>query len=132
MGPLYIAENYFKKLSSNGINNDALLSDYFARRLPFEDNTKKAAEFKDAFIVYTLRKYADDNNVKIHVVSNDSGIRGSLSEDPHFMVFNRSEDLFGYITSILENAAAENTRTVQAFIKEVYNEIADRATPHKC
>lgn len=122
----FITENCFEKLSSNGINNDALLSDYFVRRLPFEDNAKKAAEFKDAFIVYTLRKYADDNNVKIHVVSNDSGIRGSLSEDPHFMVFNRSEDLFGYITSILEDAAAENTRTVQAFIKEVYNEIADR------
>lgn len=122
----FITENNFEKVSSNGINNDALLADYFARRLPFEDNTKKAAEFKDAFIVYALRKYADINNVKIHVVSNDSGIRGSLSEDSRFIVFNRSEDLFGYITSTLEDTAAENTGIAQVFIKKAYNEIADR------
>ena len=40
----FITENCFEKLSSNGINNGALLSDYFVRRLPFEDNAKKAAE----------------------------------------------------------------------------------------
>lgn len=119
----FVAENFFERISSNDIDNDALLSDYFARRLPFEDNTKKAAEFKDAFIIYALRKYADDNDIKICVVSNDSGIRGSITGDPRFMVFNRSEDLFGYITRILEEATAENTRTVQKFIEEVCGEI---------
>lgn len=122
----FIAENCFERISSNNIDNDALMSDYFARRFPFEDNTKKAAEFKDAFIVYALRKYADDNEVKICVVSADSGIRGSISGDPRFMVFNRSEDLFGYITGMLEEAAAENTRIVQKFIEEVRGEIVDR------
>ena len=122
----FVAENFFERISSNDINNDELLSDYFARRLPFEDNTKKAAEFKDAFIIYALRKYADDNDIKICVVSNDSGIRGSITGDPRFMVFNRSEDLFGYITRILEEAAAENTHTVQKFIEEVCGEITDK------
>lgn len=122
----FMKENYFEKISSNDIDNDALLSDYFARRLPFEDNTKKAAEFKDAFIVYALRKYADDNEAKICVVSNDSGIRGSISGDPRFMAFSRSEDLFGYITRMLEEAAAENTRIAQRFIEDECSEIADK------
>lgn len=122
----FMQENCFEKISSNDIDNDALLSDYFARKLPFEDNTKKAAEFKDAFIVYALRKYADDNETRICVISADSGIRGSISGDPRFMSFNRSEDLFGYITRMLEEAAAENTRVAQQFIDDACSEIADR------
>ena len=133
MVELYTIQRYLQMnaLQEQGLQHfDAVMSDYFARRFPFEDNTKKAAEFKDAkdaFVVYALRKYADDNEVKICVVSADSGIRGSISGDTRFVAFNRSVDLFGcYITGMLEEAVAENTRIVQKFTEEVRGEIADK------
>ena len=103
-------------LSSNEINNDSLLNDYFIKRLPFEDNIKKGAEFKDAFIVYALRKYASENDISINIVSSDKGFCGAFSGDEHFRIFARSEELFSYITRIMEVIPAENAKTVQLFI----------------
>lgn len=105
-------------LSSNEINNDSLLSDYFLKRLPFEDNAKKGTEFKDAFIVYTLRKYADENNTCVNIVSSDKGFCGSFAGYEDFRIFSRSEELFSYITRIMEVIPAENAKTVQSYINQ--------------
>ena len=105
-------------LSSNDINNDALLADFFAHRFPFEDHIKKAAEFKDAFIVYALRKYVEENDVKIYVVSADTGLRESFFGDNRFLLFSKSDDLFAYITKIVEVIPAENAKLIQQFIDD--------------
>ena len=52
-------------LSCNGIDNDALLGDYFSKNPPFEERIDKVAEFKDAFISYTLKRFAEEKDIKI-------------------------------------------------------------------
>ena len=120
----FLIETKCKNLSSNDINNDSLLSDFFSKRLPFEDNVKKGSEFKDAFIVYTLRKYADENDICINVISSDKGLCGALSGDDRFRIFSRSEELFAYITRIIDEIPAENAKSVQDFISHLKTEIA--------
>ncbi len=83
----FIASTHCEVLSCNGIDNDALLSDFFAKRPPFEKRTKKAAEFKDAFISYTLKRYAETNDIKIYIVSSDDGFCNSFNRDNRFKIF---------------------------------------------
>lgn len=105
-------------LSCNGIDNDALLGDYFAKRPPFEERAKKAAEFKDAFISYTLKRYAADHDVKIKIVSSDEGFCASFNDNDKFQVFGKSEELFSYITWIVEEIPSENAKTIQSFANQ--------------
>ena len=107
-----------KILNSNGIDIDSLLADYFSKSLPFEDTIKKGSEFKDAFILYSLRKYADDNNLKVNIVTSDNGLRGAANKDERFRVFSRSEDLFSYITHINEEIPAQNAKKLENYISQ--------------
>lgn len=104
-------------LSSNGIDNDTLLGDYFAKRPPFEERAKKAAEFKDAFISYTLKRYAEENDIKIKIVSADKGFCASFNGNDRFQVFEKSEELFSYITRIGE-ISRENAKCIQSFVNQ--------------
>ncbi|MCL2703829.1 MAG: PIN domain-containing protein [Defluviitaleaceae bacterium] len=106
-------------IASNGINVDDILIDYFKKILPFEDNTKKGDEFKDSFIIYVLRSYADEMNVVINVVSDDKGLCGALSGDKKFRTFSRSEDLFKYITKVAEEISALNAKIVQQYLNNL-------------
>ena len=118
-------------ISSSNIDNDALLNDYFAKKLPFENNSKKGDEFKDAFIIHSLRKYADDTDSIIDVVSDDNGFSGALQNDERFRIYSRSEDLFAYITHIVEEIPAQNAKIVEEYINQpainasIFSEIED-------
>ncbi len=103
-------------LSCNDIDNDALIGDYFAKRPPFEERVKKAAEFKDAFISYTLKRYAEDNDVRIKVISADKGFCASFKGNDRFQLFKKSEELFSYITWIAEEIPRENAKVIQSFV----------------
>lgn len=115
-------------LSCNGIDNDALLGDYFAKRPPFEERMDKSAEFKDAFISYTLKRYAEDNDIEIKVVSADKGFCASFHDSSRFQIFDSSENLFSYITEIAERIQSENAKIIQAYInrKDIRSALTSR------
>lgn len=104
-------------LSCNGIDNDALLGDYFAKRPPFEERIDKAAEFKDAFISYTLKRYAEEKDIKIKIISADQGFCASFNDNGRFQVFEKSEELFSYITRIKEISRG-NAERIQSFVNQ--------------
>ena len=105
-------------LTSKEIDADALLDDYFNKRLPFERNVRKGDEFKDAFIVYTLRKYSIDFEQCVHVVSSDKGFCGALEGNDKFRVYQRSEELFTYITMVAEEIPQANVISVHDYIND--------------
>lgn len=114
----FIESTQCQILSCNGIDNDALLADYFAKRPPFEERVKKAAEFKDAFTSYTLKRYAEDNDLKIKIVSADEGFCASFNDNDRFQIFKKSEELFSYITWTVEELPSENARIIQLFVNQ--------------
>lgn len=111
----FIASTQCEILSCNGIDNDALLGDYFAKRHPFEKRADKAAEFKDAFTSYTLKHYAEENAIDIQVVSSDKGLCASFSGNNRFQVFEKTEDLFSYITAQNRGVPLQNAKTIESF-----------------
>lgn len=123
----FIESTHCEVLSCNGINNDALLGDYFSKHPPFEERVDKAAEFKDAFISYTLKRYAEENDIRIKVVSADRGFCASLSGNDRFQVFDNSEELFSYITRI-EEISRQNAMIIQSFVnqKDVFSTLTDK------
>lgn len=114
----FISSTQCEILSCNGIDNDALLSDFFAKHPPFEERLDKAAEFKDAFISYALKRYADANDIKIKIVSADKGFCASFKNDDRFQIFEKSEELFSYITWIVEEIPSGNAKTIQSFVNQ--------------
>lgn len=123
----FIESTHCEILSCNGINNDALLGDYFSKHPPFEERVDKAAEFKDAFISYTLKRYAEENDIRVKVVSADKGFCASLSGNDRFQVFENSEELFSYITRI-EEISRQNAMIIQSFVnqKDVFSTLTDK------
>ena len=87
----------------------------------------KAAEFKDAFISYTLKRYAEENDIRVKVVSADKGFCASLSGNDRFQVFENSEELFSYITRI-EEISRQNAMIIQSFVnqKDVFSTLTDK------
>jgi len=60
-------------LQLSGVDPESVLNRYFSRRPPFGDGKKKA-EFPDAFSLSALEQYAEEQNVKIYVVSRDQDL----------------------------------------------------------
>lgn len=114
----FITATHCETLSCNGIDNDALLGDFFAKRPPFEVRKDKAAEFKDAFISYTLKRYAEEKDIKIKIVSSDEGFCASFNDNDRFQIFGKSEELFSYITWIVEEIPSENAKIIQSFANQ--------------
>lgn len=123
----FIASTQCEILSCNGIDNDALLRDYFSKHPPFEERVDKAAEFKDAFISYTLKRYAEKNDIRVKVVSADKGFCASFNGNDRFQVFEKSEELFSYITRI-EEISRQNATTIQSYVNQnnVYSTLASK------
>lgn len=113
----FITATHCETLSCNGIDNDALLGDFFAKCPPFEVRKDKAAEFKDAFISYTLKRYAEEKDIKIKIISADQGFCASFNDNGRFQVFEKLEELFSYITRI-EEISRGNAECIQSFVNQ--------------
>lgn len=66
-------------LHADLINLDAVISDYFEIRPPFELGEKKRKEFPDAFIAHQIRSRFGEGEV-VAIISNDTGFKKACKE----------------------------------------------------
>ena len=67
-------ERTMAEFAPAGLSNmNTVVEMYFGSKPPFEDNEKKKYEFPDAIALLSLEKWAENNNMKVLVVSADSG-----------------------------------------------------------
>lgn len=121
----FLDETNCKVLSSNGINNDNLINDYFNKNFPFEDNKKKGDEFKDAFIVYALKKYIEENDQKLIIISNDHGFCSSFIGDSNYKYFQSSEEFFAFLNR-KEEISSCNLDYAISYIDSKFEELSEK------
>ena len=113
----------FIKLTCNAVMHDALKVDpasvfqaYFGRKPPFDGEESK--EFPDAFVIEALRRWADENDSRLHVVTEDKAMARAVALTPrlhgikgfHEMLARAAADL-----GPLGEAAADRVLQAPAF-----------------
>lgn len=76
-------------INASAIDASKVFEDYFKGKPPFGEGKKKC-EFPDAFVVEALKKWCEENNEKICIVS----------EDPDFEKACKDQDVFVYLPSL--------------------------------
>ncbi len=83
-------------LSTDLINLDTIIDDYFEIRPPFEEGEKKRKEFPDAFIACQIReRFGEDEMVAI--ISNDNGFKKACERIPNHIFFDSLSHLYDTI-----------------------------------
>lgn len=69
-----------KRITADGVCIEDIIRDYSAIQAPFEKNSKKANEFKDAISVYTIANAFEnkENDVAICIISSDQGFKDAV------------------------------------------------------
>jgi len=67
-------------ISVNLASAEKVFDSYFSMLPPFSE--KKPDEFRDAFVLETLKAYAVENDVRVHVISSDNDMRDYCDGDP--------------------------------------------------
>jgi len=94
---------------------------YFSRRSPFNEGKNKY-EFPDAFILEGLTAWAEQNNQKIYVVSEDDGFVNYCSEKSNMVSIHQLRELLALFYHDYE-PTADHLNTV---IKQNYIAISNR------
>lgn len=89
------------------------MDDYYGKKPPF-GHGKKKSEFPDAFAAATLKKWADDNNEEVVVISTDGDFHGVCDGHPQLHHEGRLEK---YLQEVGEFHAA-----LLSYVKHVMNE----------
>lgn len=101
-------------LSVDMASADQVFENYFNVCPPF--SIKKPNEFRDSFILETLKVYANDNNVRIHIVSLDKDMEAFCKENPQLIWSNKLGEVV--------NAVMHSARTAPAaFADQAYSVI---------
>lgn len=69
---------------------------YFSILPPFSE--KKPDEFRDAFVLEALRAHADENNIRIHVVSTDNDMRAYCEDHVDLFWSGSLEEIVSALT----------------------------------
>ncbi len=67
----FLSETRCEIVPSSNVQTEEVLSLYFAKRPPFSEQKAKQNEFKDAYILLSLRDYMKGKNKDLYVVSTD-------------------------------------------------------------
>ncbi|NWE12779.1 PIN domain-containing protein [Pseudomonas yamanorum] len=117
-----LVEGFYRFLSSENVeilsvdiaSADQVFENYFNVRPPF--SVKKPNEFRDSFVLETLKVYAIDNNVRIHILSLDKDMEDFCKESPQLIWSNKLGEVV--------NAVMHSARTLPAaFADQAYSVI---------
>lgn len=90
-----------------------VMDDYYGRKPPFGQGKKKS-EFPDAFAAATLKKWSEDNDEDVVIISTDGDFRGICDGHPRL---HHEERLEKYLQEVGEFHAA-----LLSYVKEVTNQ----------
>jgi len=131
----FIENNDVEIILSN-FNQQILLDLYFNTKSPFIEQKKH--EFPDAIIILTIKKWAEENNKEVLLISNDKGmidfckpndikIFNKISDVTHLLnTENPEDDLMKFYNESLEEIKSKivtNINTVDDFILYSYDSI---------
>lgn len=91
----FLKMNNEEIFSLDGISVEEITNDYIKMNPPFE--ATKPKEFKDAIMIKALKKYQQELQKPIIIISNDSGFRKAFLGLEQFIVFENLDDYFKYI-----------------------------------
>lgn len=120
-----LVEGFYRFLSSRNVeilsvdmaSADQVFENYFNVRPPF--SVKKPNEFRDSFVLETLKVYAIDNNVRIHIISLDKDMESFCKESPQLIWSSKLGEVV--------NAVMHSARTLPAaFADEAYCSVKDK------
>ncbi|MCP4698663.1 MAG: DUF4935 domain-containing protein [Gammaproteobacteria bacterium] len=124
----YLKSSNITVLSPNDVCNEELLRLYFKGYFPFSDGKKKN-EFPDAISLLSLKSWAEKQEEKVYVISNDGDFKGfcetrsefiSISRLSEFLdLYNRTEKR---LTAIVHNYAENNIDWLKDCIKDAFLE----------
>ena len=80
------------KLLSQKISAEEVFKNYYSKKPPFGLN-KKSKEFADAFILKTIKDWAENNSKKVYVVSSDPDFENYCRDNPELILFTDLKDL---------------------------------------
>lgn len=126
----FVKDTQAEILSTDLIDLDAIIDDYFEIRPPFEEGEKKRKEFPDAFITYQIRKRFGENEM-VAIVSKDNGFKKACETIPNHIFFdslshlydtiNKEEATYNETISIVEELQFRITSNLVEFIKNEEN-----------
>lgn len=99
-------------LSTDLINLDGIIDDYFEINPPFEEGEKKRKEFPDAFIANQIRKRFGETE-DVAIVSNDKGFKRACQQTPNHFFFDSLGALFDKINKQKEEAYTETINIIK-------------------
>lgn len=81
-------------IPNGDISVDALFDDYFEPRAPFENSEKKKAEFPDAVVIMSIKRYLEQENGSVlHIVTDDNGWHNALQDASGVYVYKTLKEL---------------------------------------
>lgn len=111
-------------LSVNLASAEKVFERYFSMLPPFSE--KKPDEFRDAFVLETLKAYAIENDVRVHVISSDYDMRDYCDGDRWlFWSSNLGEVVNTLVQSVREEPmvfAAKAYAMVKALFAQIVND----------
>ena len=116
-------ENYVSGatlLPNQGLSIVALFDDYFGKQAPFENNEKKKAEFPDAVVIMSIKRYLDETpGAVLHIVSDDDGWHDALREINGIFLYKSLSELLTKIAEDEKELYAQITQYMQACIADL-------------
>ncbi|MES0492071.1 MAG: PIN domain-containing protein [Leptospirales bacterium] len=119
----FLSNNCHKKIPTDFAVPTEIIQDYFNVNPPFDVNKKnKKSEFPDAFILNSINKYAKQNNIIMHIISNDSGFTNYSNNYTYLTVYNKLEIFLNKFTTKLDQAKHDNIeKIVQDNIESLFD-----------
>jgi PIN domain len=90
----------------------AIFAKYFGRKPPFDGEDSK--EFPDAFVIEALARWAETQDDKVHVVTEDKAMTRAVEADPRLLALKTIHD-------VLTRAAAELGAQAEAIADALLN-----------
>lgn len=90
-------------LDYNTVSVTELFDNYFNTKAPFEESKEKKAEFPDAVIIMSIEEYLKNENILLHVVTNDNGWENAFKGNEKITVHKKLRDFLSFVSKGNEN-----------------------------
>ncbi|VEB36023.1 Uncharacterised protein [Legionella sainthelensi] len=113
----FLTEIDCKIVPANIINVDNLYNLYFDILPPFENNNEKKHEFPDATMCLALQQYSIENDIPIHIITDDQGFK-QFAKDKVNLIYHKQ--LSDFLDQLIDKPIKEK---IHQYIEQNINDI---------
>lgn len=117
-------------LDTSKIDLEAIITDYFSVRPPFENSDKKRKEFPDAFIANQIRERFGKEQV-VAIVSDDNGFKRACGNSENHIFYKALGELYDAI-SRQESEYLEIVQNINSLVTNYVSEIESLVMDNDC